>query len=54
MMSELAHQRVGIDIHPGPPSAARSSSTTAPGVVSVRPRSSAIGCASTRASPWAP
>ena len=49
IISEMAHSRTGIDIHPGPPSATISSSTTARAWSSARPASSATAAASTRA-----
>ncbi len=47
MISELANERTGIDIHPARPSGGTSSSTMAPASSSVRPRSLASGCAYT-------
>ena len=52
LLTEVAHASTGIDIHPGPPSAGPSASTTAPASSSARPRSSATMSSSTRALPW--
>lgn len=53
IVSEIAHSKTGIDIHPARRSAAASSSIMAPASLSAKPPSSVTGCGFTRASPSA-